>query len=365
MPIRVLHVVTYMDRGGLETMLMNYYRHIDRSTVQFDFLVHREFEADYDREILSLGGKIFRLPRLNPISFSYRKSLDQFFSDHPEYRIVHSHLDCMAGIPLKAAKKSGVSVRIAHAHTSSQVKNAKYPVKMLYKRCIPQYATHLFACGEEAGRWMFGAHSFSVLNNAIDSESFTFNELQRSHYREEFGIDPQTLLLGHVGRFNPLKNHVFLIDIFAELLKQRPDSKLLLVGQGDMEQAIRDKVKSLGISDRVLFTGARRDVNCLMQAMDVFVFPSLFEGLGMAAVEAQAAGLPCVVSKGVPHECEKTHGLMTFLPLEAGAAHWAQQVLSSAQTSRRDTSAEIKASGFDIRDNAEKLQQYYLNLWKE
>ena len=363
-PIRVLQVVTQMTRGGLETMLMNYNRHIDHSLVQFDFLEHRDAVTDYDREIMELGGKIHRLPRLNPLSLGYRKALDRFFAEHPEYRIVHVHLDCMSGIPLQYAKKNGVPVRIAHAHNSNEVKNAKYPLKLIYKQYIPKYATHFFACGEDAGKWIFSGHDYSILNNAIDSVSFVFDESTRETYRHMLGVDQGTLLVGHVGRISPQKNHTFLIDIFSELVKLHPDSKLLLVGQGDLEQMIREKVEALGLSKRVIFAGVRSDVNALMQAMDVFVFPSLFEGLGIVAVEAQAAGLPCVVSDRIPRECEKTQGLVTFLPLEAGVERWAEQILSTARIERRDTSAQIKANGFDIRENAAKLQQFYLDHWQ-
>lgn len=363
-PIRILQVVTQMTRGGLETMLMNYDRHIDHSKVQFDFLEHRDAVTDYDREILELGGKIHRLPRLNPMSPAYLKALDRFFAEHPEYRIVHSHLDCMAGIPLKAAKKNGVPVRIAHAHSSNQVKDAKYPLKLYYKRDIPTYATHLYACGEEAGRWMFHGHPFSVLNNAIDSAAFQYNEKIRKQYRDELGISEHTLLVGHVGRFMQAKNHMFLLGIFCALLKRQPDSKLLLVGQGELEQAVREKVEALDISDRVIFTGVRNDVRGLLQAMDVFVLPSLFEGLPLVLVEAQSSGLPCVISNHVPPECEKARNLIRFLPLEAGPDRWAEEVLRSAKIVRRDTLAEIQASGFDIRENALKLQQFYLDHWQ-
>lgn len=363
-PIRILQVVTQMTRGGLETMLMNYDRHIDHSKVQFDFLEHRDTVTDYDREILELGGQIHRLPRLNPMSPAYLKALDRFFAEHPEYRIVHSHLDCMAGIPLKAAKKNGVPVRIAHAHSSNQVKDAKYPLKLYYKRDIPTYATHLYACGAEAGRWMFNGHPFSVLNNAIDSAAFQYNEKIRRQYRDELGISEHTLLVGHVGRFMQAKNHMFLLDIFHALLKRQPDSMLLLVGQGDLEQAVREKAEELKISDKVVFAGVRDDVHCLYQAMDVFVFPSLFEGLGIVAVEAQAAGLPCVVSDHVPAECKKTRDLVKFFSLEAGADRWAEEILRLAKTQRRDTTAEIRENGYDIQENVEKLQQFYLDHWQ-
>ena len=276
-PIRVLHVVTQMTRGGLETMLMNYYRHIDRSKVQFDFLEHRDYMADYDEEILSLGGIIHRLPRLNPLSPGYLHAADRFFANHPEYHIVHSHLDCMAGIPLKYAKKHGVPTRIAHAHNSNQDKNFKYPMKLLYKQSIPRYATELFACGQEAGKWMFCGRSFTVLNNAIDAEKYIYSAGVRAEVRQELGIEQQTLVVGHVGRMSPQKNHAFLITVFHALLQKHADSKLMLVGCGNLEADIRKQCESLGIADRVIFTGVRNDVNRLLQAMDVFVMPSLYE----------------------------------------------------------------------------------------
>lgn len=280
-PIRVLQVVTQMTRGGLETMLMNYYRHIDRSQVQFDFLEHRNYMADYDAEILELGGRIHRLSRLNPISQHYLRELDRFFTDHPEYRIVHSHLDCMAGIPLKYAEKHGIPTRIAHAHNSNQDKNFKYPMKLYYKQNIPQYATKLFACGQEAGKWMFGNHPFSVLNNAIDAKQFAYSAEVRQQVRAELGIEKNTFVLGHVGRFSPQKNHAFLVDVFHAVHGLCPNSCLLLIGEGELEQEIRQKCANSGIIDYVVFAGIRNDVHRLLQAMDVFMLPSLYEGLSL------------------------------------------------------------------------------------
>lgn len=362
-PIRVLQVVTQMTRGGLETMLMNYYRHIDRSKVQFDFLEHRNYMADYDAEILELGGVIHRLPRLNPLSPSYLRALDRFFAEHSEYRIVHSHLDCMAGIPLKYAKKHGVPVRIAHAHSSSQDKNLKYPIKLFYKRNIPRSSTELFACGEVAGRWMFGSNEFTVLNNAIDSSKYVYNPSARAEVRVELGIDSQTLVIGHVGRFSPAKNHAFLVAVFHSLLQIHSDCKLVLVGTGSLETEIAEQCERLGIADHVIFTGIRKDVNRLLQAMDVFVMPSLYEGLSVVAVEAQAAGLPCVFSGNIPKECVKTSDLVHFLPLEDGAERWAQEILNLDHTPRLDKSSEIRQNGFDICENAGWLQDFYLSRW--
>ena len=183
-PIRVLHVVTYMGRGGLETMIMNYYRYIDRSKIQFDFLVHRQFRADYDDEIESLGGRIYRLPQLIPWSYSYKKALNQFFADHPDYKIVHVHQDCLSSVILRAAKKHGIPVRISHSHTSNQDKNLKYLLKLWYKRRIPQYATALLACGKDAGDWMFGGASYQIINNAIDTTAYTYDTNKRVELRQ-------------------------------------------------------------------------------------------------------------------------------------------------------------------------------------
>lgn len=365
MPIRVLHIVTYMGRGGLETMLMNYYRKIDRNKVQFDFLVHRDFIADYDEEIESLGGKIYRLPMLNPFSGNYLNQLDHFFSDHKEYKIVHSHLDCMAGIPLKYAKKNGVPVRIAHAHNSNQTKDKKYLLKLYFKRNITKYATKLFACSEEAGKWMFGSNSFSVLPNAIDAKQYVYNEKTGIQVRKDLGIALDTTVIGHVGRFSPQKNHTFIIDVFGEVVKICPNSKLLLVGEGELQDKIKQKCETMGISNKVFFTGVRSDVPDLLQAMDVFLFPSLFEGLGIVAVEAQAAGMPCVISDRVPIECEKTNGLVQQITLDKGAEFWAKQVLKVAKIARRNTFDEIRKADFDIHENTKYLEHLYLEMERQ
>lgn len=356
--IRVLHVVTHMNRGGLETMIMNYYRNIDRETVQFDFLVHRENKADYDEEIEQLGGRIYRISRLNPFSISYRKELNNFFKEHSEYQIVHVHQDCMSSIILKAAKKNGVKVRIAHSHSSSQDKNIKYLIKLFYKRLIPQYATDLLACGEKAGKWMFSGAKFQILNNAIEADRYVFNPKKREYMRESLGIKENELLIGHVGRFSPPKNHEFLIQIFNNIVEKK-NAKLLLIGDGDLRKEIENKVKQLGISDRVIFTGVRSDVFDLMQAMDVFVFPSLYEGLPVTMVEAQAAGLPCVISSNIPKETVIIPGLVDIVDLSDSFDNWGQHICQMVKTNRKDTSDKIIENGFDIKESAKWLEEFY------
>lgn len=357
-PVRVLQVVTYMGRGGLETMLMNYYRHINRERVQFDFLTHRDFRADYDDEIEAMGGKLYRLPRLNPLSPAYHSALDAFFREHPEYRVVHSHLDCMAGVPLQHAKKHGVPVRIAHAHSSNQTKDSKYLLKLWYRRNIPQAATQLFACSQTAGRWMFGDRDFRVIPNAIDTGLYAYRRERAAAVRDTFGIQESTLVVGHVGRFDPPKNHPFLLEVFSTLCRRHPDACLLLVGDGPGRQNAEQQAAKLGIASQVRFTGVRSDVPELMQAMDVFVFPSSYEGLGIAMVEAQAAGLPCLMSDRVPEECVVTD-LVDVLPLTESPQKWAEKILSIVSRERCDHAAELNAHGYDISKQAQKLEDYY------
>ena len=341
-PIRILHVVTYMGRGGLETMLMNYYRQIDRNEVQFDFLVHRDFEADYDKEILKLGGKIYHLPRLNPLDYRYLKKLDEFFQQQ---------------------KKNGIPVRIAHAHSKSQDKDFKYPLKLWMKRMIPRYATKLFACGEEAGEWMFGGLKFNILNNAIDTKQYQYSEKVRTAYREELGLG-DSLVIGHVGRFNPPKNHRFLIEIFDKLKQKNTNVKLLLVGDGDGRGKIEDLVKEKNLQEDIKFLGMRDDVYNILQAMDVFVFPSLYEGLPVTLIEAQSAGLPCIISNQVPLEC-KMSDLIHVKSLQESESAWVDEILKLSDYKRTDTTPLVIQSGYDIRKNAEKLQKYYLKLYRE
>lgn len=360
-PKRVLQVVTHMNRGGLETMLMNYYRQVDRSRVQFDFLTHRDGEKDYDAEIRALGGRIYHVPPVNPFSASYHRALDDFFSQHPEYRVVHSHLDCMSADVLRAAKKHGVPVRIGHGHSSSQDKDAKYLLKLLCKRGIPAQATHLFACAKEAGEWMFGGAPFRVLPNAIDAAAYRGDAAVRRDVRTELGLE-DAVVLGHVGRFSEPKNHPFLIDLFAEAVKRESKARLLLVGGGEGRSAVEEKARALGLADKVLFLGVRSDVNRLLQAVDVFVFPSLYEGLPVSLVEAQAAGLPCVISDRVPPESVLT-ACVERLPL-GNAAMWADGVLAAARKGRSDTYGAVCAAGFDIAQNAKWLEEFYLDAYE-
>ena len=362
-PIRILQIVTNMSYGGLENLLMNYYRNIDRTKVQFDFLTHVSIHQDFEDEIRALGGKVYRLPRLNPFSIRYRRKLEHFFVEHPEYKIVHCHLDCMAGLPLKIAKHCNVPVRISHSHNSNQSHNLKYLIKLIYKRIIPKYSTMLFACGKNAGDWMFNGKPYTILHNAIDAQQFQYSPSDSSQMKELLNTHNQ-FVIGHIGKFRPQKNHLFLIDIFAEILKKDRNCCLVLVGTGPEMEATISKVKSLGLQDNVLFTGPRSDIPNLMQGIDVLLLPSLYEGLPVTIIEAQAAGLPCIISDGVPIECKLTDAVEQ-VALTNSPEIWADTVLKYRGYIRQNNQHLIKKAGYDINSNATWLEEFYCNAQRE
>lgn len=359
-PIRILQVVTVMNRAGLETMLMNYYRNIDRTKIQFDFLVHRDEKGDYDDEIMSLGGRIYHL---RPISLksmlTYQRQLAEFFQKHSEYRVVHSHLDALSALPLSAAKKAGIPMRIAHSHTSNFDKDAKIIIRYIAKLFIRRYATDFLGCSEAAVHFMFGNKlpNYMVVNNAIDPAKFRYSPSTRRKIRSQFKLEGR-FVIGHVGRFNYPKNHEFLIDIFKEVHDRSPFSLLMLVGSGEGEDTIKEKVHELGLDDSVEFLGLRTDIPDLMQAMDVFVMPSRYEGLPVVSVEAQTSGLPCIFSDVVTAELDVTKNCL-FLSLDASLNVWANSILEYINYGRTDTLAKIRWHGYDVGLEAEKLSNLY------
>ncbi len=356
-----------MDRGGAETLVMNYYRHIDRSKVQFDFLVHRPQRGAYDDEIEALGGRIFRMPPLKISNLSqYRKELRAFFEEHPEYRIIHAHMSELGFFAFGEAKRSGVPVRICHAHNAPKGFDLKLPFRLLLKHLIRPYITDMFMCGQASGEWLFGkknANRFIQMNNAIDSTQFSFSEEKRNEIRESLHVG-EKMIVGHVGRFHPQKNHFFILDVFAKLLQKEPEAELWLIGTGENKEEVEKRAEQLELSNKVRFWGTRSDVSDLMQAMDVFLFPSLYEGLSVSLVEAQAAGLPCLISDCIPCECRLTDLAIPF-SLDSGAEDWADKLCDLRNHERISVKKDIIAAGFDIEKNAMWLQNYYLKRWKE
>jgi glycosyltransferase involved in cell wall biosynthesis len=342
-------------------MLMNYFRHIDRDRIMFDFLTHRPWKADYDDEIEELGGKVYHAPRLYPQNYpAYFRYMRRFFNDHPEYRIVHSHIDAMSYLPLTAAKHADIPVRIAHSHNTSIDPDLKYLLKTYYRHRLPSVATDYLACGTEAGEFLFGDRPFTVIPNAIDTSLFVFNQETREKVRAQLQLDNR-FVIGSVGRLTYQKNLGFLLDVFQKLVELSPDSLLLVIGGGEEEEALKKQAAGYGITDKVLFLGIRNDVNQLYQAMDVFVMPSRYEGLPVVGVEAQCSGLPCVFSANITRELKMSERAI-FLDIDCTAEEWARFILGlKGQTDSR--AIPHNCLEMDIERVKDRLQDYYLEKW--
>lgn len=359
--LRILQCVNKMDRAGLETMLMNYYRRIDRNKVQFDFLTHRTDPGQYDEEIREMGGRIFRAPRLYPQNYSaYFRWMAAFFQEHPEYRIVHSHIDAMSYLPLLSAKRAGIPVRIAHSHSTGIDRDFKYPLKLLFRQRLKTVTTVELACGQAAGHFLFCGRPFEIVPNAIETESFRFDPMVRRAKREEIGLQEKTFVVGHVGRFCYTKNQPFLLHAFAYLHQNVPNSVLLLVGEGKLQQQAQELSKRLELKESVRFLGMRTDVPALMQAMDAFVMPSRFEGVPMVGLEAQAADLPVLFSTKVPQDVCVSEKC-TFLELRKGAQIWADALEKAAHFPAARNSRDMGCH--DIEQAAPLLQSRYEVLY--
>ena len=366
-PIRVLMLFTILNRGGAETMVMNYYREIDRKKVQFDFVVHREEKGDYEDEITSMGGRIYRMMPLRPHTLGkYARQIAEFFDAHPEYRIIHGQCSELGYFFYKEAARRGIPVIIAHAHNSHVRFDLKLIVRTWMKHQMRPYLTHYFSCGKEAAEWLFGKRLSSkaiILNNAIDTHCYRFDPQVRQRKRQELEFDASTMVICHVGRFDKVKNHTFIIDIMGELVKAHPNSHLLLVGDGDLREQTELKVQQLGLGKHVTFLGVRRDIHELLQASDALVFPSFFEGFSVVLVEAQCTGLPCVISDIIPSEAILTD-LVERLSLRENAEIWAEHLFYATKRGKqREAYAGIVANaGYDIKSNAKWLENFYLSL---
>lgn len=358
-PIRVLQIVPNMHRAGLETLIMNIYRNIDRTKVQFDFLVHYTARFDYDDEIEALGGKIYRLSiREDNNFFGYLKALNVFFQTHPEYKVVHGHMESFGFLYSRAARKAGVKTIIAHSHNALIEPNIKGVVKSMMNRPWKRYANVLFACSKKAGDYMFRGAKYTVLTNGIRCEDFVYNPKVRAECRRELCIEDK-IVLGHIGRFDPQKNHSFLLDIFAAYTHKHPNAVLLLIGEGALMNDVRAKADALGIAGQVRFMGVRADTSRLYQAMDVFLLPSLFEGLPVVGIEAQSAGLPMLVADTVTTELCVTP-YVEMLPLSSSPDVWADKIDDmQGRMTRCNTLEAMNAAGYNIRKTASFLQDFY------
>lgn len=363
--IKVLHCVTAMNRGGLETFIMNYYRHIDRKKFSFDFLVQREGRFDYSDEIEKLGGRVYHIPAFNPIKIKkYNSAIDAFFAKHVgEYDIVHAHNNSFAMYILRAAKKYGYPVRISHSHIADAKSSLIRSCFVFYnKRILNKVCNARFACSKKAGEWLFGKNDFTVIKNAIDLKQFSFSQDVRDKYRNKLQIGEHGILLGNIGRFETQKNQAFLIDVLKNLRDSGVDAKLLLIGEGSLKKKIETCAEKSGVKDNVIFAGTVENPYDYLNAMDCFVFPSLFEGLGIVVIEAQANGLPCIVSDTVVRDCKATP-LVKFLPISDNApAKWTNAIVHNSTFDRNDYTELLTKAGYDIRVSAGTLEKEYYSL---
>lgn len=367
-PIRVLQVFAQMNRGGAETMIMNLYRKIDRTKVQFDFIVHTNDECAFDDEIRNLGGKIYRVPRYTGKNhLSYRKSWKEFFDNHPEYRIVHGHVRSTASIYLKIAKNKGL-VTIAHSHNTSSGKGVSAAIKTIFQLQLRYISSYMIGCSETAGIWLFGEKAclsdrFMILNNAIDTEEFKFSKEDRDNTRNELGINDK-FVIGNVGRFSPQKNHEFLIEVFNAVFKKDSNTILLLVGDGEKRHEIQETVNSYNLCSNVIFYGVSPEIPKLLSSMDLFLMPSLHEGFPVVLVESQCSDLPCVISSTITKEVLLSDSIKQ-ISLNDDADVWADAILEYKKNQKdrnNDSSRMIREKGYDVEKNARWIENFYLGL---
>lgn len=362
-PIRVAQIMGKWFGGGVEAVVMNYYRHINREHIQFDFICDKDSTHIPYEEIESLGGKVILIsPYQNPRA--YHRELKEVLKQG-KYLIVHSHINTLSFFSLWAAKEAGVKVRIAHSHSTTNSKEKKKNLmKQLLRPLSKLFATDYVSCSELAGRWLFGNRTYNkgevyLLNNAIDLERFVYNEEVRKSKRAELNIPENMFVIGHIGRFVEQKNHEFLLDVFKEIHDRHSNSMLLLAGDGPLRDQMKKKVDMLNLNQSVIFLGQRKDANELYQAFDLFLLPSLYEGLPVVGVEAQTAGLLCVLSNDMTKETKVIDSTI-FLNLDLGPSAWADSILKNYKNyHRRNTKEEVASHGFDIELEAKKLENLY------
>lgn len=347
--------------GGIEFFVMNYYREMVKLGVQFDFLVHYKQKGYFDDEIKKLGGKIYYFSvREDKNLIKYIYQLCKFFYKHKEYKIIHGHMPGMAPIYFFIAKIFGVKCRISHCHVTETENTLKGKILRRIIKIIPFFSNIYFACSKEAGFFMYGKRKFKVIHNAIDIKKFAFNKDKREQIRKKLGIT-DNFVIGHVGRFNLQKNHKFLMEVFNQVYLKNNKARLLLIGEGPLENEIKKQVKELELENAVMFLGVREDVADLYNAMDCFVFPSIFEGLGIVNIEAQTNGLSCCISDVIPEEVQITN-LVKFLSIKDTFKVWAREILGFKDKERISEIKRVQKAGYDIKSEAKKLRCIYIKL---
>ena len=364
-PIRVLHNIASLHFGGAQAFLMNVYNNIDREKVQFDFVVTPEEKKDLYEQVEQMGGRIFVCPKYTGKNhFAYCRWWNDFFAEHPEYHVIHGHVRSTASIYLKIAQKYGL-VTIAHSHSTSNGSGISAIVKNIMQLPIRHTADYLFACSDKAGKWLYGEKAtkqpnYRMIPNGVDLKRFAFHEEKRRQMRNQLKITEDTFVVGHIGRITVPKNHQFLVELFAAYHKENPKSRLLLVGDGELFEAVQQQCTQLGIREAVIMVGSKTNTEDYYQAMDIFVFPSLWEGLPVSVVEAQANGLICLLSDVITRDVDLTDQVK-YLSLNE-KSRWINEIATACPRPRTAASPENmkKLQPFDASVVAKQLQDFYL-----
>lgn len=372
-PKRVLHVIQRMRPGGVQTAVMNLYRTIDRTKIQFDFAVRSPQQEYYDNEIKALGGRIFQLPwhQGNPLSvLMYKKALKQILIKNGPFVAVHSHAGLYSGHILPVASQAGIPLRLAHSHSalSDKYSNLRNIWANFMRRSIRKHATHMLACSKLASDWLYGIswdqdYRISKFPNALDLSLYAKLDSNRLQLRKIAKLPLDGLLIGHVGRFDSVKNHAYLLKIFARLRETYPQAHLILAGEGELKSKIMDLAEQYCLTEAVIFLGVRNDIPQILGALDIFILPSLHEGFGIVLVEAQAAGTPCLASDSISAEVDLGLNMVSFVPLSNNIALWvneAKNMLNKARIPWEKREMALETFGYDIRYATELLQNLYL-----
>lgn len=367
---KVLHIVSAMDRGGAETLLMNVYRNLDRAKHQFDFVTHSLGNGAFDEEILKMGGRIYNIPSLGKIGpMSYVKNLAEIMSSNT-YIAVHSHTDYQSGFPVLAAKIAGIPLRICHSHSNNWPMNDSFKEKILLKglqSLIKFSATQYCSCSKEAGAFLFGQkavdnNQVTILKNGIDLSQYLDETTTRMSVITELNLNQDVKIIGHVGKFSRSKNQTFILKVLKQLINKDKRYVALLVGDGPLKEKIEQEAENMGLSKYVRFLGVRSDIPRLMKAFDVFLFPSIFEGFGIVTVEAQISGTPCIMSDSVPVSTDMGLGMVRYLSLEENPKKWGEEVGKAINMQKPEKDTLVKAlseKGFSIQQNIEEWMKLY------
>lgn len=370
-PINILHIVGIMNRGGIETLLMNLLRRIDKDTYKFIFLITRDQEGDYDNEIISLGGHIIRVKHIYELGyFKYKKKIDKIMKEN-HYDVVHCHMNTLSGFYLSIAKSNNIPIRIAHSHSSKNSFKDNGIIKTIIKQYLKHHiidnATDFVACSYKAGKWLFGdfiaKNKVNIIWNGIEVKRFIFDIQKKDDLRKELKVDTNTFIIGNIGRMEYPKNQLFIIDVFNELYKVQKNTKLVIIGEGPYKAKIEKRIKYYGLENQVFLLGLRNDIHAFMSFFDVFIMPSHYEGFPLTAIEAQAASLPCIFSSNISEEVQIVKELVSFFPLKKSTKEWAIALKEKILFNRENIegAAMLIEKGFDIDTTINTL----INIYKK